>query len=123
MVLTTKVTVQFEYALKDGRTGDTLWTEKRTMVYQPKQSSSGNGLADLVAAVVSAAVEKAAPSYMPLARQANAAAVRYPGPGFPAGPYSPLHGKDLPEPSSLAAAPPPAQGTGASPSPAPAGRP
>lgn len=104
LVLTTQVTVEFEYALKDGKSGETLWSEKRTLVYQPRQSSSGNGLADLIAAVVSAAVEKAVPSYMPLARQANAIAMTYPGPGFPAGPYSPVYGKDRPDATAVAEA-------------------
>jgi hypothetical protein len=34
-------------------------------------------------------MEKAAPNYMPLARQANARALLYyPGPGIPLGPYA-----------------------------------
>ncbi len=95
VVLTTQVTVEFAYVLKDGKTGDTLWSTKQKMSYTPNQQSSGSPLANLVAALVSAAVTKAAPNYMPLARQANAQALEYPGPGFPAGPYSPRHGKDL----------------------------
>jgi hypothetical protein len=44
---------------------------------------------------ISAAMTKAAPNYMPLARQANGMAFKYPeGPGFPAGPYHPDHLKD-----------------------------
>ena len=55
-------------------------------------NSSGNSLADLVAMAVSAAVTKAAPNYMPLAYQANAEALVYPGPGFPPGPYARIDG-------------------------------
>ena len=95
VVLTTQVTVEFAYVLKDGKTGDTIWSTTQTMTYSPNQQSTGSPLGNLVAALVSAAVTKAAPNYMPLARQANAQALEYPGPGFPAGPYSPQHGKDL----------------------------
>jgi len=95
IVLSTTVTVEFEYALKDGKTGDTIWTDKETMVYQPQSTNTGNLLGNLIAAAVNAAVAKAAPNYMPLARQANAQAMTYPGPGFPAGPYSPDHKRDL----------------------------
>lgn len=98
VVLATQVVVEFEYLLKDGRTGDTIWQDHRSMVYSPSNSSGGGGgaLGSLVAALVTAAVEKAAPSYMPLARQANAQTFAWPGPGFPAGPYRPEHRKDLP---------------------------
>jgi hypothetical protein len=96
LVLTTQVTVEFEYVLKDGKTGDTIWADKKAMVYSPQQQSSGSPLAALIAAVVSAAVTKAAPNYMPLARRANAEVMEYPGPGFPAGPYSPRYKQDLP---------------------------
>jgi hypothetical protein len=89
VVVSTQVTVAFEYALKDGKTGDTLWSDKETMVY-----ASDGGNQGLLAAIVSAAITKAAPNYMPLARQANGRALAYPGPGFPAGPYRPEYGKD-----------------------------
>jgi hypothetical protein len=95
IVLSTTVTVELEYLLKDGRTGDTLWVDKKRMVYQPQAQGSG-GLGALLAQVVVSAIEKAAPSYMPLARQANLQAMAYPGPGFPAGPYAPSYRKDLP---------------------------
>jgi hypothetical protein len=91
VVLQTNVTVEFAYALKDGRTGDLLWTDRERMVYSSGDGNSGGGL---LGALVSAAVTKAAPNYMPLARRANARALAYPGPGFPAGPYRPEHGRD-----------------------------
>jgi hypothetical protein len=100
VVITTQVTVGLEYALKDGKTGETLWTDKRTVAYSSNSGGGGGGLGSLIAAVVSAAVTKAAPNYMPLARQANALAMTFPGPGFPAGPYLPSYKKDRPAPES-----------------------
>ena len=98
VLVSTQVTVEFVYSLKDGKTGDTLWTERRRAVYA---SNSGQG--NLLGALVAAAMTKAAPSYMPLARQANAAALAYPGPGFPAGPYRQDYRKDW-EPQAASAA-------------------
>jgi hypothetical protein len=86
VVLSTTTTVDLSYVLKSGRTGETLWSEKRKVVYSP-QANSGGGIAGLVAQAVVAAIEKAAPNYMPLARQANALAVGLPHQGLPAGPY------------------------------------
>jgi hypothetical protein len=99
MVLTTQVTVDFDYKLKDCRTGDVLWAERRAMVYSPQQSQSGGSpLVTLVSMAVSAAATKAAPNYMPMAIQVNGMVFAYPnGPGLPAGPYLPQHGKDYPE--------------------------
>lgn len=94
MVITTQVTVEFDYVMKDGKTGDTIWKEHRKVVYAPQQQSGGSPLAALVAAAVQAAITKAAPNYMPLARQANDQVFNTPGVGLPAGPYSPDYGKD-----------------------------
>ena len=87
-VLSTTVTIQLSYTIKDGRTGETLWKQRKRMVYRPQNASTGNGIADLVAMAVTAAVTKMAPNYMPLARQANNSAFAYPGPGIPPGPYA-----------------------------------
>ena len=94
MLLTTQVTVEFNYILKSGRTGTELWRDHRSMVYAPNQSSGG-GIGALIGAMIAAAITKAAPNYMPLARKANAATFAWPGPGLPAGPYRPEYGKDL----------------------------
>ena len=94
IVLSTQVTVAFEYVLKDGNTGETLWADRETQVYTSDSGGGQGGLAALVAAAVSAAVTKAAPNYMPLARQANARAMAYPGPGIPAGPYRAEHASE-----------------------------
>jgi len=90
VVLSTTVTVEFKYRLVDGKTGDVLWEDQRTMAYQPNNSGGG-----LIGALVSAAVTRASPNYMPLARQANDTALAWPGPGLPAGPYLPEYRKDL----------------------------
>jgi hypothetical protein len=103
MLLTTQVTVQFEYVLKDGHTGEELWREREGRVYS--SDSGGQGLAGAIAAAI---VTKAMPNYMPMARQANANALAYPGPGLPAGPYRPEYQKDLPaaQPAAATAAMP-----------------
>ena len=97
LVLTTQVTVAFDYTIKGCKTGDILWNHKQTMVYSPQQNQSGGGgIGALVAMAISAAMTKAMPNYMPLARQANGMAFKFPeGPGFPAGCYHPEHLKDL----------------------------
>ena len=82
------VTVELTYTIKDGKTEQTLWEQKETMVYVPQASNSGNLLGDLIADVVTAAITKAAANYMPLAHQANARAFQLAGTGIPAGPYS-----------------------------------
>lgn len=88
LVLTTQVTVDFDYKLKDCRTGNVIWAERKGMVYSPQQQQGGGGWGALVAMAVSAAITKAAPNYMPLAHQVNEAVFAYPnGPGLPAGPY------------------------------------
>lgn len=96
MLITTQVTVDFDYKLKDCKTGDLIWSERKGMVYSPQQqNSSGNPLADLIVMAVSAAITKAAPNYMPLAHQVNGAVFAYPqGPGLPAGPYLTEYRKD-----------------------------
>ncbi len=96
MVLSTTVTVEFAYSLKSGKTGQTLWEHSETMVYSPQQQqSSGNPLVDLVAQLISAAITKAKPNYVPLARQANATAVTRPHQGLPAGFYHEKYNQDM----------------------------
>lgn len=100
LVLTTQVTVELSYILKDGKTGDELWADKRTMVYSPQNQSTGNPLGDLIVMAVNAAVTKAVPNYIPLAQQANNTAFSYPGPGIPNGPYF-TKPKTTPTPSDI----------------------
>jgi hypothetical protein len=94
VVLSTTVTVELDYRLKSARTGHELWKDHRVLAYSPQGSSSGNALADLVADLVAAAMTKAAPNYLPLARQANAQAISLKGTGLPAGPHDSLYLKD-----------------------------
>ena len=102
VLVTTKVTVDFAYVLKDGKTGTSIWEDRQSMDY-----SSDSGGQGLLGAIVNAAITKASPNYMPLARQANAVALTVNGRGFPIGPYRPDHGTDLlPAASATAAAPP-----------------
>jgi hypothetical protein len=95
VLVSTTTTVKFDYALKSCKTGEVLWEDTQSMAYRPQGNSSGNPLADLIAAAVIAAIEKGAPNYMPLTIQANTLAAGVPGRGIPAGPYLPSHyGKD-----------------------------
>jgi hypothetical protein len=91
-VLSTTVTVELNYHLKSAHTGEDIWSSHQTMVYQPQ--ASGGGLAGLIADAVAAAITKAAPNYMPLARQANYGAIYTKGHGLPAGPHDGLYLKD-----------------------------
>lgn len=96
VVLATTVTVELNYTLKSARTGQVLWKNHQIVVYQPQQNSGG-GIAGLVANAIAAAITKAAPNYMPLARQANGGAINVKGTGLPAGPYDGMYGKDSTE--------------------------
>lgn len=95
MLINTTTTVSIAYQIREGKTDDVLWQNRVRMVHQSDSGgmNAGGGLTGLavqlaVKAVV-AAVEKAAPNYMPLARQANASALLYyPGTGIPLGPYA-----------------------------------
>jgi hypothetical protein len=95
VLLSTQVSVEFEYVLKDGRTGEELWRERQVAVYA--SDSGGGGLAGAIAAAI---ITKASPNYMGLARQANERALGYPGPGLPAGPYRPDYRKDFLSPDA-----------------------
>jgi hypothetical protein len=105
VLVSTSVTVEVTYVLRDGHTGETLWTRRQGVTYS---SDGGGGNGGLLGAIVSAAITKAAPNYMPLAHQANQRALSFPGPGFPSGPHHPEHGKDwAPPPGTVAAGPAP----------------
>lgn len=89
MVLSTQVTVDISYIIKSGKTGETLWKHDQKMVYVPQNTRTGNPFGDLLVMAINAAATKAAPNYIPLARQANKKALTFPGPGIPYGPYTP----------------------------------
>ena len=85
-ILAASVTVEFEYKLVSWE-GVELWSEKKRMVYTPQNSSAGSPMAQLIAAAVTAALTRAAPNYIPLAKQAHQEAL-VSGPGaLPDGPY------------------------------------
>lgn len=86
-VLATTVTVALDYRLVS-KTGEELWTAHKQVRYQPQNQNSGNPLADLIVAAVAAAVTRAAPNYMPLARQANNAVFLSDNTAWPQGPYA-----------------------------------
>jgi hypothetical protein len=96
VILATTVTVELNYSLKSAHTGQELWRNHQVVVYQPQQNGGG-GLAGLVANAIVAALAKAAPNYMPLARQANGGAIDVENTGLPAGPYDQMFGKDRAE--------------------------
>jgi hypothetical protein len=85
MLITTEVEVKLRYVLRDGRTGEVLWEETREKSYVPPNNSSGIGA--LIEGVMTAAVTKARPNYVPLAKMINEEAFTYPGPGLIPGPY------------------------------------
>lgn len=85
-VLSTTVTVDFTYQIKDGHNGQLLWDDKRIMQYTPQNNTNtGNPLGNLIAMAVTAAMTKAAPNYMPLTQQANTLSIQT----LPFGPYRP----------------------------------
>ncbi|MFW6413557.1 MAG: DUF799 domain-containing protein [Oceanicaulis sp.] len=88
-VIATSTNVSFDYELRSCESGETLWSHTEAMSYSPQADSTGNVWADLLAQAVVSAIEKAAPNYMPLARQANSFALYRNGRGIPAGPYLP----------------------------------
>lgn len=93
LVVSTTTTVNISYRLVDARSGEELWKDQRELAYTP-QGNSGGGVAGLVAQAIVAAMEKADPNYMPLARQVNGLAIMSPHQGLPAGPHSDQYQKD-----------------------------
>jgi hypothetical protein len=80
-------TVSFDYELKSCKTNASLWKATQTLEYSPSQNSSGNAMADLIASAVVAALQKAAPNYIPLAQQANLSVTNIGPNALPEGPY------------------------------------
>lgn len=93
-VFATVTTVELSYTLKSGITGRELWKNTQKLAYNPTEGQSQGGLAGLIAKAVVAAIEKAKPNYIPLARQVNATAMYGLGQGLPAGPLDSMHQKD-----------------------------
>ena len=93
VLLATTTIVDFEYKIVDS-SGQLLWQARKELAYSPQQqNSTGNPLADLVAMAITAAIERAAPNYLPLTRTANGQVFNGIGTGLPPGPYSPAYDK------------------------------
>lgn len=90
--ISTTVTVEFEYRLVS-RDGTEIWNEKQKMAYSPQGNNSGPPLAQLISAVVNAAVARAAPNYMPLTQQANRQVFLLSPNAPPDGPYRTVKGR------------------------------
>ncbi len=94
VVLSTTVTVQLEYRMV-AADGTEIWREERTKQYSPqneRQTGQSSGSA-LIAAIIGAAVARAAPNYLPLARDANREALTVGRNAVPPGPYQPVEEK------------------------------
>lgn len=87
-LISTTVTVSLSYRLED-KLGTEIWREDVAMRYSPQQNSSGNPIADLVAAAITAGITRAAPNYIPLMNQANSNAFVTGDRALPSGPYAP----------------------------------
>lgn len=88
LLFSTTTQVDFEYRIVNAD-GAELWSARKMLQYTPESSSSGNPMADLIVAAVSAAVERAAPNYLPLTRQAHQQVFNGYKTGLPPGPYNP----------------------------------
>ena len=87
IVFSTQVTVDFSYRMVSSA-GQEIWAANKTMQYTPERNnSSGNPLADLLASVIIAAIDNAAPKYMSLTEKANDAVFRRGYQKLPTGPY------------------------------------
>ncbi|MEY4077154.1 MAG: hypothetical protein RIQ69_1524 [Pseudomonadota bacterium] len=85
--LTTTVTVDFDYRIVN-KDGAELWKANQKMVYQPQNNNNAaSPMAALIAAAINAAATRAAPNYMPLAKQANAQVFVLGPHAIPNGPY------------------------------------
>jgi hypothetical protein len=87
IVISETTTVKVQYTLKSGKSGKTLWDRTIVTQYSP-QANGGNPLANLIAGAIAAAIERAHPSYLRLARQANTVAFYQEGQGVLSGPYA-----------------------------------
>ncbi|TAN71395.1 MAG: hypothetical protein EPN20_04660 [Magnetospirillum sp.] len=86
LVLDTIVKVDVSYILKETSTGQTIWQHRQVAQYNVNQGGGG-GIAGLVIKVIVAAIERAKPDYIRLARQANGSAFGTPQQGLPPGPH------------------------------------
>jgi len=87
VLLSTTVTVSIDYTLED-KMGNQISSEQVTTRYTPNKNSTGNPMADLVAAAITAGITRAAPNYIPLMQQANQIAFVSGAKAIPEGPYA-----------------------------------
>ncbi|MCG7489087.1 DUF799 domain-containing protein [Vibrio sp. Of14-4] len=88
-VISSTTEVEFTYEFKN-RSGDSIWKASKKMAYSPQNQSSGNLIVDLISAAVTAAINRAAPDYMPLTKTANYQVFYHdPATYLPDGPYMP----------------------------------
>jgi len=87
VVFSTTTEVDFEYRIVD-KNGVELWTARENLSYTPQNENSGGGMASLLSSAINAAVERAAPNYLPLTREANDRAFNGSYTALPPGPYS-----------------------------------
>lgn len=92
VLLSTTTEVDFEYQLLNVD-GTELWTERKELRYTPQNNSSGSPMADLITAAATAAIERAAPTYLPLTREAHDQVFNGYSTGLPPGPYNPKFDK------------------------------
>jgi hypothetical protein len=86
-ILNTTVTVSIDYQLEDSQVAP-IWSESVSMKYNPSQNNTnGDPLANLIAGMISAAITRAAPNYVPLMHEANNQAFVTGNRALPPGPY------------------------------------
>ena len=87
-LITTTVTVDFSYRLVS-KDDVEIWQERKQMRYQPNNNNNNavSPLAAVLSSVISAAMTRAAPNYMPLTRQANQQVFVLDANALPDGPY------------------------------------
>lgn len=86
-VLATSTSVAIEYDLRLGRTGQSIWSDHIRHTHTVGPQGGGNPIASLIVGAVAAAIERAAPSYLPLAYQVNGRAILSQQSKLPPGPY------------------------------------
>ena len=87
MLISTTVTVDFDYRLV-AKDGTEIWKENKRMQYSPQNNNnSGSALGLLISAVVTAAMTRATPNYIPLTQQANQQVFVLGVNALPDGPY------------------------------------
>ncbi len=85
-ILAATVTVEFDYRMV-ASDGTEIWQANQRMQYSPQNDSGGSPLAMLITAVITAAVTRAAPNYLPLTQQANQMVFVLGPNAIPNGPY------------------------------------